>query len=1184
MMKTHNPETSKGSALVVVLGILSVMMLMAVAFSMFTRAERSGTTNLKNSFVARQSLQTALGKAIEAIDLSFDNPTNGWAVPVWREPFISSSGVTSNDFFFSRRLGTSETADAKILNKELASYLTPAQLALVRSADVQWAPIYASVSAKSTKNQGGGVYGLEGYPNDSLVGRYAFVVLDTTGLLDRNKAGLDQSADARKETCGEDPSALILPSKNMEADGLEISLQSPARFLAGRAAAGTFFSTADMIQYTAEADNAGLGLSKGDYPSLSVLYPKKQSQLNSNCKGTEENGPWFPADLFSGVTTSLDELTPEGYPKIPLPDQDMVGSWNSTEIRTFAKRALAAMVRVFARSRSENVDSGNARSAAEDANQSYEPFYRFFAKKNDAVYSVSRARLATISLLDALDEDTVPGKWGTFNAWQNLGSIQDLPLRVKNSNNPVSLSDTFNPPASVSQNPLNFPLTEDSAALSMTWAYLQKGDSDPKYYVMQGNAETKLRNDMAGSEWKEGDPVDPAICKNVFREVEFVAHIGAAARCFLADPRNLPRMNLEVQYDILCGKPKVPSISKLDSENYEILEYLNLGAGTVRDPSKILWEYRKGTEWNPLDGEKNYIHGSFTADSGVWSGNTKGFGDEDTVRFRVRSYAKHWPVVDEESPTGHRGTWEFYEQTNIEENPGDFDRTDVYFPVRISAKLSSNEGDIQQVPAPALTTTSENDSEHHTYWIRMDMGVVHLNGTETAVTNPKGSNGDLAPGWAMCAAPAFGFDTTSLWTDNADGQGSYPDGMLVWMNDFIARTMGEQWTDDLSKFMDKKGVDEIDGMRINAGRSQIVFNYLQRELLFNIDYDKMPYAQWMMHKWNTYPDMAHLLVRNEQNTAVGGNPNSSGAFFGTLEMMNRAMPNGAFQSVGDLGGVTCGPYETLSLFHTYRWAEEGGLRGDFHRVLDYFTLTEPRSPKTRNIQLNASTSDPTGDKALYSAIHNGRVNLNAPQLVRYSEVAPPRAVADGPLNPFPIATVFNGAAYVCDQGTRTNTLSETKAYEIARDLLDAFETSEDIEVVESKRFKTSRRIVSRLSDLGIAADFDDSGKKRNPILERIMSEGTMQSDAERESIFRSVANGFTTRGQSYLILLRADAYTPNYGFDDSTSDGTTLATTRAIVEVFRDPEPARKVDGSLVEDSDGPVAYHNWLIRSFRVF
>lgn len=1185
-MKTNNSETSKGSALVVVLGILSVMMLMAVAFSMFTRAERSGTTNLKNSFVARQSLQTALGKAIEAIDLSFDNPTNSWAVPVWREPFISSSSVTSNDFFFSRRLGTGEHADAKILNKELASFLTPAQLALVRSADVQWAPIYASVSAKDTKNQGGGVYGLEGYPNDSLVGRYAFVVLDTTGLLDRNKAGLDQNANVRKETCGEDPSAFILPSKNMEKDGLEISLQNPARFLTGRAKAGTFFSTADMIRYTAEKENVGLGIEEGKYPSISVLYPGKQNRLGNSSKGDQDNGPWFPADLFSGVTTSLDELTPEGHPKIALPDQDAVETWNTTEVRNFAKRSLAAMVRVFARSRSENVDSDKARSAAEDARNTYEPPYRFFVKKRDASNSVSRARLATISLLDSLDEDTVSGKWGTFNAWQNLGNIQDLPLQLKDSKNPALLSDSFTCPDSVANNPLNFPITEDSAALSMTWAYLQKGNDDPKFYVTQGNTETtKLRNGMAGTEWKEGDPDDPAICKKVFREVEFVAHIGAAARCFLADPRTLPRMKLDVQYDVLFGRPKTPSISKLESDNYEIVEYLNRGAGTVRDPYQISWEYWGNGEWQALDSEPNYIHRTFSVDSGAWSMNTKGFGDEDTIRFRVRSYAKKWPVVDEEAPNGHRGTWEFYEQTNLEESPSDFNRTDIYFPVRMSTKLSSSAGDIQQVPAPALMPGRESDSEYHTYWIRMDMGVAHLSGTETSVENPNGSKGDLAPGWAMCAAPMFGFDTTSLWTDNDSGQASYPDGMLVWMNDFVARTTGEDWMTDLVAYMDMNGLNEIDGMRINAGRSQTIFNYLQRTLLFSENYSRMPYSQWMMHLWNAYPDMAHLLVRNDQSTAVGRQSASSGAYFGTLEMMNRSMPNGAFLSVGDLGGVTCGPYETLSLFHTYRWAEEaGGLRGDFHRVLDYFTLTEPRSPKTKNIQLDSTTSDPKGDNALYSAIHNGRVNLNAPQLVRYSDVAPPRAVADGPLNPFPIATVFNGAAYVCDQGTRTNTLSETKAYEIARDLLDAFEASEDIEEVESKRFKTSRRIVSRLSDLGIASDFDDSGKQRNPILEHIMEEGTMQSDAERESIFRSVANGFTTRGQSYLILLRADAYTPNYGFDDSTADGTTLATTRAIVEVFRDPVPARSVEGKLVEDKDGPVAYHNWLIRSFRVF
>ena len=151
---------SEGSALVVVLGILSVMMLMAIAFSMFTRTERSGTTNLKNSFVARQSLQTALSRALEAVDLSFDNPSNNWAVPVWREPYLASSSEASNDYFNSRQLDNDENAEAKILNAEMAACLTPAQLALVRSADVQWAPIYASIGAKGrVHGTSSGIYG-----------------------------------------------------------------------------------------------------------------------------------------------------------------------------------------------------------------------------------------------------------------------------------------------------------------------------------------------------------------------------------------------------------------------------------------------------------------------------------------------------------------------------------------------------------------------------------------------------------------------------------------------------------------------------------------------------------------------------------------------------------------------------------------------------------------------------------------------------------------------------------------------------------------------------------------------------------------------------------------------------------------------------------------------------------------
>jgi hypothetical protein len=58
-----------------------------------------------------------------------------------------------------------------------------------------------------------------------------------------------------------------------------------------------------------------------------------------------------------------------------------------------------------------------------------------------------------------------------------------------------------------------------------------------------------------------------------------------------------------------------------------------------------------------------------------------------------------------------------------------------------------------------------------------------------------------------------------------------------------------------------------------------------------------------------------------------------------------------------------------------------------------------------------------------------------------------------------------------------------------------------------------------------------------------------------------------------------------YGNEVAVGDGTTLATTHAIVELWRDPEPARYADGLLPEDAkERPLLFHNWYVRSFRVF
>src|SRR5690554_3782103 len=88
-------EMRSGSALVVVLGMTAVLMMMAIAFSVLMRTERSGMTNLKHSLTARQTTQTAIARVMAAIDESFEHPTNNWPIAGWDPPYISSFESTT---------------------------------------------------------------------------------------------------------------------------------------------------------------------------------------------------------------------------------------------------------------------------------------------------------------------------------------------------------------------------------------------------------------------------------------------------------------------------------------------------------------------------------------------------------------------------------------------------------------------------------------------------------------------------------------------------------------------------------------------------------------------------------------------------------------------------------------------------------------------------------------------------------------------------------------------------------------------------------------------------------------------------------------------------------------------------------------------------------------------------------
>ncbi|NLB69392.1 MAG: hypothetical protein GX804_06895, partial [Lentisphaerae bacterium] len=184
-------ERRSGSALLVVLGILAVLMMMSVFFSVFMRTERAGTTNLRHSIVAKQSMQTALASVMASIDRSFENPTNDWPIPAWPEGFLASSETApyyqsrilldegqssaNNQTFWNKRSG-----NAHVLTEEIRKHLSPSQIALVNNAVIGWAPIKGGVVASAAEGQAGGDRSFVRPEDDQVVGRYAFVALNTT--------------------------------------------------------------------------------------------------------------------------------------------------------------------------------------------------------------------------------------------------------------------------------------------------------------------------------------------------------------------------------------------------------------------------------------------------------------------------------------------------------------------------------------------------------------------------------------------------------------------------------------------------------------------------------------------------------------------------------------------------------------------------------------------------------------------------------------------------------------------------------------------------------------------------------------------------------------------------------------------------------------------------------------------
>ena len=119
-----------GSALIIVLGMLSVLLLMGVAFSVTMRTERSGASNMRHTAMARHILDSALARAMGDLDRALEDDGD---LPAPTNLVVAVS--------YSRDEATGVTP----LSYEASLHLPGDQRIAALFEKAQWLPIYGDV-------------------------------------------------------------------------------------------------------------------------------------------------------------------------------------------------------------------------------------------------------------------------------------------------------------------------------------------------------------------------------------------------------------------------------------------------------------------------------------------------------------------------------------------------------------------------------------------------------------------------------------------------------------------------------------------------------------------------------------------------------------------------------------------------------------------------------------------------------------------------------------------------------------------------------------------------------------------------------------------------------------------------------------------------------------------------------
>lgn len=296
----------------------------------------------------------------------------------------------------------------------------------------------------------------------------------------------------------------------------------------------------------------------------------------------------------------------------------------------------------------------------------------------------------------------------------------------------------------------------------------------------------------------------------------------------------------------------------------------------------------------------------------------------------------------------------------------------------------------------------------------------------------------------------------------------------------------------------------------------------------------------------------------------------------------RYVRNEPLESVGELGYIQIGPYSTIRLYDhgcenvyvnedDYSWFSHQLPECGYHTVLDYFTT----APKITSGKININSSEPKVLAAAYfdMPVYNEHCDLSSTDSSTCKRFSADRAFDMAYL----LASVSGGFHRLSDFGKIFQVEGTGGKKEIPVNSETHLENlSMGTQILYGTIKEDNRKlenIVNNQTGYGDVFKYGDRGARNKRF-----------GEFERESLIRNACGLFTTRGQSFTILLRAESFSSYYG-GVNVREGTVNAAKTAIAQVWRDSLPRNGPLTGELDDRGYEVKYqiNPYVIRYFKI-